>query len=107
MNEIKEMCVYVCDDFCANGARCSVNSETNKPQCECLANFFGERCERKSEFMYIAGGIGATVLFIIIMVLLIWMICVRTNTNKNSFSKKISIHTLPPSGMCNLINFYY
>ncbi|XP_074599235.1 sushi, von Willebrand factor type A, EGF and pentraxin domain-containing protein uif isoform X2 [Brevipalpus obovatus] len=97
-SERHEVCVYVCDDFCTNGGRCSVNIETNRPQCDCPANFFGDRCERKSEFIYIAGGIGAAVLFIILMVLLIWMICVRTSTHRGSFGKKMSIHTLPTTG---------
>lgn len=96
--ERKEVCVYVCDDFCTNGGRCSVNTETYRPQCDCPANFFGDRCERKSEFVYIAGGIGAAVLFIILMVLLIWMICVRTSSHRGSFGKKMSIHTLPTTG---------
>ncbi|XP_015790438.1 uncharacterized protein LOC107367263 isoform X1 [Tetranychus urticae] len=94
----KEICKYVCDDYCINGGRCSVNTETNRPQCDCPANFFGDKCERKSEFIYIAGGIGAAVLFIILMVLLIWMICVRTSTSRGSFGKKLSIPTLPTPG---------
>lgn len=98
-----EVCLYVCDDYCTNGGRCSVNSETNRPQCDCPANFFGEKCERKSEFIYIAGGIGAAVLFIILMVLLIWMICVRTSSHRGSFGKKLSIPTLPTTGKSNLI----
>lgn len=68
-----------------------------KPRCECLINFYGDRCERKSELIYIAGGIGAAVFFIIFIVLLIWMICVRTATRGpgGSLSKKMSMHTLP------------
>lgn len=87
-------CVYVCDEFCINGGKCEVNQETNRPNCECPTNFYGEKCERKSEFIYIAGGIGASVIFIIFMVLLIWMICVRTSTPR-SMPKKMSIHAIP------------
>ena len=79
-----------------------------KPRCECLINFYGDRCERKSELIYIAGGIGASVFFIIFIVLLIWMICVRTATRP--ISKKMSMHTIPtdfgPNGGSQQ-NFYY
>ena len=67
-----------------------------KPRCECLINFYGDRCERKSELIYIAGGIGAAVFFIIFIVLLIWMICVRTATRgPGGLTKKMSMHTIP------------
>lgn len=79
-----------------------------KPRCECLINFYGDRCERKSELIYIASGIGAAVFFIIFMVLLIWMICVRTASRP--MSKKLSMHTIPadfgPTAGSQQ-NFYY
>lgn len=33
-----------------NGGKCEVNLETNKPSCLCSVNFYGEKCEKKSEF---------------------------------------------------------
>lgn len=79
-----------------------------KPRCECLINFYGDRCERKSELIYIAGGIGASVFFIVFIVLLIWMICVRTGGRPAP--KKLAMHTLPndfvPSPGSQQ-NFYY
>jgi len=99
-------CKYVCEDHCVNGGRCEVSLDTNRPRCECPANFYGDRCEIKSEFVYIASGIGATVLFVVFMVLLIWMICVRTSSPSNSL-KKMGVHSIPdvfgPAGA----NFYY
>ena len=40
----------MCDDYCMNGGKCEVNLETNKPSCLCSVNFYGEKCEKKSEF---------------------------------------------------------
>merc|ERR1711892_1592424 len=42
----------------------------------------GEDCEQKSEFAYIAGGITGADIFVILLVLLIWMICVRATRTK-------------------------
>lgn len=105
-------CVYVCDDYCLNGGRCEVSLDTNKARCECPANYYGERCDRKSDFIYIAGGIGAAVIFIIFMVLLIWMICVRTATPRmSSSSKKMPQIPMDFSAAPSIIggppNFYY
>jgi hypothetical protein len=86
-------CVNICDDYCINGGRCDWTPGMKKPRCECLINFYGDRCERKSELIYIAGGIGAAVFFIIFIVLLIWMICVRTSSRP--ITKKMSVHTIP------------
>lgn len=113
---VKELCVHVCEDYCQNGGKCDVSLETNKPSCICPVNFYGEKCEKKSEFVYIAGGIGAAVLFLIFIVLLIWMICVRTaGSSRSSLPKKMSIHCLPSSDAYSTIgalgmnnsNFYY
>lgn len=67
----------VCEDYCENGGKCEIPQNAIEPRCVCHGNFYGERCERKSDFVYVAGGITAAVVFIIVMVLLIWMICVR------------------------------
>ncbi|KAI1303707.1 Fibropellin-1 [Halotydeus destructor] len=103
-------CVYVCDDYCTNGGRCDVNLESNRPRCDCPTNYYGDRCEIKSEFVYIAGGIGAAVIFIIFMVLLIWMICVRTSSPRSSLAslKKMNIHAMGGDyGHGPQPNFYY
>lgn len=100
-------CKYVCEDYCVNGGRCDVSLETNRPRCECPTNFYGDRCEIKSEFVYIASGIGAAVVFVIFMVLLIWMICVRTSSPRSLSSlKKMNIQSIAdPYGPQP--NFYY
>lgn len=80
----QEQCIYVCDDYCLNGGTCSANNEQNRPRCDCPSSFYGERCERKSEFIYIASGIGIGLAMILFIILLIWMICVRTATSSSS-----------------------
>lgn len=51
INELdQDTCVHVCEDYCLNGGKCDVNLETNKPSCICPVNFYGEKCEKKSEF---------------------------------------------------------
>jgi len=50
--------------------------------CQCAGSFTGDDCEQKSEFAYIAGGITGAVIFVIMLVLLIWMICVRATRTK-------------------------
>jgi len=100
-------CKYVCEDYCVNGGRCDVSLETNRPRCECPTNFYGDRCEIKSEFVYIASGIGATVIFVIFMVLLIWMICVRTSSPRSLSSlKKMNIQSISDA-YGPQPNFYY
>jgi len=85
-----EVCVYVCDDYCLNGGSCSANNENNRPRCDCPSSFYGERCERKSEFIYIASGIGIGLALILFIILLIWMICVRTSTSSSSSMSHIA-----------------
>lgn len=101
-------CVNVCEDYCINGGKCEFISGMKKPKCDCPVNFYGDRCERKSELIYIAGGIGAAVVFIIFIVLLIWMICVRTSARP--MTKKMSVHTIPAEFASTpgpQPNFYY
>ena len=104
-------CRYVCEDHCLNGGRCEVSLETNRARCECPSTFYGDKCEIKSGFVMIASGIGASVVFIIFMVLLIWMICVRTSSSRGSINslKKMNIPTLPDPFRVNpqAANFYY
>lgn len=66
-----------CESFCENGGTCEINSQTFKPRCMCPANFYGDNCTEKSEFVYVASGIAGAVIVIILLVLLVWMICVR------------------------------
>jgi hypothetical protein len=35
--------VHICDNFCLNGGTCRV--EYGVPQCVCLSDFFGQKCE--------------------------------------------------------------
>lgn len=67
----------VCDDYCENEGNCVKDSRTGAPSCRCIGSFTGKHCAEKSEFAYIAGGIAASVILIIFIVLLIWMICAR------------------------------
>ncbi|UYV83192.1 clec-78 [Cordylochernes scorpioides] len=97
-------CLYQCKDYCQNGGTCDFHPDTNKPRCSCLSNFYGEQCEKKSEFVFIASGIAGAVVVVIIIVLLIWMICVRIN-RKNRPKKMAE----PPGGDLagSQTNFYY
>lgn len=69
-------CVDVCDGYCDNEGIC-VKDIRGQPSCRCIGSFTGKHCTEKSEFAYIAGGIAASVILIIFIVLLIWMICAR------------------------------
>lgn len=66
----------VCGGFCENKGTC-VKDSRGQPSCRCVGSFIGPHCEDKSEFAYIAGGIAATVIFLIIIALFVWMICAR------------------------------
>lgn len=68
--------VDVCDGYCENEGNC-VKDVRGQPSCRCIGSFTGKHCQEKSEFAYIAGGIAASVILIIFIVLLIWMICAR------------------------------
>ena len=63
--------------------------ERGKPYCQCVGSFTGKRCEDKSEFAYIAGGVAGAVIFLILLVLLIWMICVRASRAHRTSPEKI------------------
>jgi len=106
ITNVQGECKYVCEDYCVNGGRCEVNLETNRPRCECPTNFYGDKCEIKSEFMFIASGIGGIVVFVVFMVLLIWMICVRTSTPKSLSSLK-KMESIYGAGAPGAANFYY
>lgn len=72
-----ELFTDVCTGYCDNEGTC-VKDSRGQPSCRCIGSFTGKHCQEKSEFAYIAGGIAGAVIFIIIIVLLVWMICVRS-----------------------------
>lgn len=69
----------VCKGYCENKGTC-VKDARGTPSCRCVGSFIGPHCAQKSEFAYIAGGIAATVVFLIIIALFVWMICARYET---------------------------
>ncbi len=78
----------LCDNYCHNEGTC-LKDKQGMPYCQCAGSFTGKLCETKSVFAYVAGGIAGAVVFIIILVLLIWMICVRANRSHLSSPEKI------------------
>jgi hypothetical protein len=76
-----------------------VKDSRGQPSCRCIGSFTGKHCQEKSEFAYIAGGIAGAVIFIIIIVLLIWMICVRLVSHCFSFHPLL-LH------MCNWLTLF-
>jgi len=94
-----------CEGLCRNGGLCAKDKE-GRAFCQCAGSFTGVHCEEKSEFAYIAGGIAGAVLFVIVLVLLIWMICVRSGRNRRGANEKFA----PPNGSDphgSQVNFYY
>jgi len=98
-------CVDTCEGRCRNEGLCLKN-KYGEAYCQCVGSFTGEDCESKSEFAYIAGGITGAVIFVILLVLLIWMICVRATR-----VKRPEKHGLGPGAEtahgANGVNFYY
>ena len=68
----------------------SFQDKKGNPYCQCAGSFTGKKCEEKSEFAYIAGGVAGSVIFLILLVLLIWMICVRANRTRKTPEKILS-----------------
>ncbi|GAB0094394.1 sushi, von Willebrand factor type A, EGF and pentraxin domain-containing protein 1 [Sergentomyia squamirostris] len=95
-------CTDVCDNFCENSGTC-VKDLKGTPSCRCAGSFTGPKCAERSEFAYIAGGIAGAVIFIIVIVLLIWMICVRSQKKKDP--KKMLAPAIDQTG--SQVNFYY
>jgi len=101
------VCVDNCDGFCRNDGLC-LKTKEGDPYCQCAGSFTGINCEEKSEFAYIAGGIAGAVLFVILLVLLIWMICVRSSRNKTRSTEKFGAMGMPGGDMNgSQVNFYY
>ncbi|KAL7042588.1 hypothetical protein ACKWTF_001212 [Chironomus riparius] len=95
-------CTDMCDGFCENSGQC-VKDIKGSPSCRCKGSFTGPKCAERSEFAYIAGGIAATVIFVIFIVLLIWMICARASRRKDP--KKMLSPAIDQTG--SQVNFYY
>lgn len=96
------VCTDVCDGHCENSGTC-VKDLKGTPSCRCVGSFTGPHCAERSEFAYIAGGIAGAVIFIIIIVLLIWMICVRSTKRRDP--KKMLTPAIDQTG--SQVNFYY
>ncbi|KAG8179313.1 hypothetical protein JTE90_016418 [Oedothorax gibbosus] len=103
MNNSTQECVHACENFCENGGTCEVSSQTFRPKCMCPANFYGDNCTEKSEFVYVASGIAGAVIVIILLVLLVWMICARS-TKKKKMTKMPEPH-MDMTG--SQTNFFY
>ncbi|ENN80781.1 hypothetical protein YQE_02790, partial [Dendroctonus ponderosae] len=95
-------CTDSCDGYCENEGVC-VKDVSGTPSCRCIGSFTGKHCSEKSEFAYIAGGIAASVILIIFIVLLIWMICARASKRKEP--KKLLSPATDANG--SQVNFYY
>ncbi|XP_028131495.1 sushi, von Willebrand factor type A, EGF and pentraxin domain-containing protein 1 isoform X2 [Diabrotica virgifera virgifera] len=95
-------CFDVCDGYCENEGTC-VKDVRGQPSCRCIGSFTGKHCAEKSEFAYIVGGIAASVILIIFIVLLIWMICARASRRKEP--KKLLTPATDQNG--SQVNFYY
>jgi len=100
----QDSCQDMCDGFCRNDGIC-LKTTLGQPYCQCAGSFAGKQCEEKSDFAYIAGGIAGAVLFVILLVLLIWMICVRSNKSKRSNEKFLHQNAADMAG--SQVNFYY
>ncbi|CAH1282118.1 unnamed protein product [Diabrotica balteata] len=81
-------CFDVCEGYCENEGTC-VKDVRGQPSCRCIGSFTGKHCAEKSEFAYIVGGIAASVILIIFIVLLIWMICARYQQKIGAYDKQI------------------
>jgi len=93
----------LCIDYCFNEGQC-LKDKQGRPYCNCAGSFTGKKCQEKSKFAYVAGGLAAAVVFLIVLVLLVWMICVRAN-RKTTPSEKILSAAHEQNG--SQVNFYY
>ena len=102
---LDQPCVDNCEGYCRNDGLCV--KRDGAPYCQCAGSFNGKHCEEKSEFAYIAGGIAGAVLFIILLVLLIWMICVRSGRGKRSIAQEKFAQQGATDANGSQVNFYY
>ncbi|XP_052128948.1 sushi, von Willebrand factor type A, EGF and pentraxin domain-containing protein 1 [Frankliniella occidentalis] len=103
-NGTGRVCTDVCAGFCDNEGVC-VKDIRGNPSCRCSGSFTGPHCAEKSEFAYIMGGIAGGVMFVIFIVLLVWMICVRSARRKEPKAAKILTQASEQNG--SQVNFYY
>ena len=52
----------------------------------------------KSDFTYIAGGIAGAVVFLILIVLLVWMICIRATRKREPKKSFLAQPSVDPNG---------
>jgi len=103
---LDDPCVDNCEDHCSNDGQC-LKTKEGEPYCQCAGSFTGEHCKDKSEFAYIAGGIAGAVLFVIVLVLLIWMICVRSGRGKRNLAQEKFAQPGADGVNGSQVNFYY
>ena len=103
-----------------------LKDKAGNPYCQCAGSYYGDKCETKSEFAYIAGGensrnnntaeifnfnpftppgIAGAIIFLILLVLLIWMICVRATRPKKQ--EKVGLGPGAEMAHGGAPNFYY
>lgn len=103
---LNDPCMDNCEGHCKNDGMC-LKTKEGKPYCQCAGSFTGNNCEQKSEFAYIAGGIAGAVLFVILLVLLIWMICVRSGRAKRGMAQEKFAQAGGDPNNGSQVNFYY
>ncbi|CAK9296951.1 unnamed protein product [Gordionus sp. m RMFG-2023] len=82
-------CKDSCDNFCLNNGICKKN-EFNIQYCDCSESFSGLICadrNRTRELKFIVGGISGSVIFLVLIVFILWMICVK-NSAKSSKKRR-------------------
>ncbi|XP_040577922.1 uncharacterized protein uif [Lepeophtheirus salmonis] len=95
-------CIDDCLNYCQNEGICSIID--GHPDCQCIGSYRGNQCTEKSNFVYVASGVAGAVIFLILLVLLIWMICVRSTRTRNRPEK---ILTAAQEQNGSQVNFYY
>ncbi|KAK3869849.1 hypothetical protein Pcinc_024872 [Petrolisthes cinctipes] len=103
-NGTGEQCSDKCESYCENNGICKKN-DVGEPFCECSGSFTGSKCQVKSNFTYYAGGIAGVVVFFILIVLLVWMICIRSTRRKEPKKGFLPQTSIDPNG--SQVNFYY
>ncbi|XP_071520140.1 uncharacterized protein uif isoform X2 [Panulirus ornatus] len=99
-----EHCSDKCENFCENNGICKKDKD-GEAYCTCSGSFTGSNCQIKSDFTYIAGGIAGAVVFLILIVLLVWMICIRATRRREPKKGFLTQPSIDPNG--SQVNFYY
>ncbi|XP_045124302.1 sushi, von Willebrand factor type A, EGF and pentraxin domain-containing protein 1-like isoform X1 [Portunus trituberculatus] len=103
-NGTGKYCSDKCENFCQNNGVCKKDDD-GEPYCVCSGSFTGNKCHVKSDFTYIAGGIAGAVVFLILIVLLVWMICIRATRKREPKKSFLAQPSIDPNG--SQVNFYY